>query len=245
MYGMKNFRSNKEYKIMINGKSVLAVITARKGSKGIPRKNIIDICGKPMICYTVEAALECRYIDEVMVTTDCEEIAGICRESGAKVPFLRREELSTDEATSIDVVVDVVEFYREKLGKCYDIVMLLQPTSPLRDGKDIEKALELYMEHGMKSLASVNEVLDHPILIREIQKGSIKRIIDTKSDIRRQDMPMYYRVNGAIYINRVEEITSELSFNDNEIGYVMERSHSVDIDSYIDLELARILVKER
>ncbi|MBQ5852168.1 MAG: acylneuraminate cytidylyltransferase family protein, partial [Lachnospiraceae bacterium] len=230
---------------MINGQSVIAVITARKGSKGIPGKNIVDICGKPMICYTVEAAVNCSYVDEVMVTTDCEEIAEICKESGASVPFLRREELSTDEATSVDVVVDAVEFYRKELGKSYDVVMLLQPTSPLRDDKDIEKALEVFMEHGMKSLASVNEVLDHPILIREMQEGEIKRIINTKSDVRRQDMPTFYRVNGAIYINRSEQITAELSFNDNEVGYVMDRSHSVDVDSYIDLELVRVLVKNK
>lgn len=229
---------------MIQGKKILAVITARAGSRGVPKKNIIDLCGKPLIAYTIEAALQCEYIDEVMVTTDSNEIAEISRMYGASVPFLRSSDLATDTASSIAVVVDVVQFYKNKLNENYDIIMLLQPTSPLRTKDDIKAALELYMYSGMKSLASVCEVQDHPILIRTIQEGSLKGIVETKAAIRRQDMPRFYKVNGAIYINKEEEITMSLNFNNNEIAFIMEKDHSVDIDEPMDVELVRALIEK-
>ena len=127
---------------MINGKSVIAIIPARSGSKGLPRKNIKNLCGKPLIAWSIEAGLGSKYIDEVMVTTDSEEIARIAQAAGASVPFLRPAELSTDTSTSIDVIEHNNNFYKNELNRKFDLLILLEPTSPLRDISDIDMSIE-------------------------------------------------------------------------------------------------------
>ena len=116
-------------KLMINGKSILAIIPARGGSKRMPRKNIVNLEGRPLIAWTIEAALRCLFIDEVMVSTDDDEIAEVSKKYGAKVPFIRPTALATDLATSIDVVEHAINFYADTFGKKFDYVILLQPTS--------------------------------------------------------------------------------------------------------------------
>lgn len=229
---------------MFNQNRILAIIPARGGSKGIPHKNIIDLCGKPLISYSVEAAKNSRYIDYILVSTDDDEIAKFAMEYGAKVPFFRPAELATDTSSTTEAIVHAIRGL-ESIGERFDDMILLQPTSPLRTTEDIDFAIEKYYQNGRSSLVSVSEVDDHPILVRSIENDILKPLLNVSSDCRRQDMPKYYRVNGCIYINKISDINEKSSFNDNSIPYIMEKSHSVDIDELSDLALAKYYYEKR
>lgn len=229
---------------MYQNKRILAIIPARGGSKGIPHKNIINLCGKPLIAYSIEAAKQSTYIDTVIVSTDDVDIQQISEEYGASVPFLRDAQIASDEATTISVVVDVMERLKEK-EQTFDAVVLLQPTSPLRTTEEIDVAVDVFFQNEMKGVVSVNVADVSPFLLRTIKGSQLQRIISESSTIRRQDMPTYYEVNGAIYINAISDITESLSFNDNPIPYIMNREHSVDIDTWNDLEKAKYYLNNK
>lgn len=223
---------------MYNGERILALIPARGGSKGIKGKNIIDLNGRPLISYSITAALESSFIDRTVVSTDSEEIAAVSRKYGADIPFMRPSGLAADKSKTEEVVLHAIDFFRER-KEYYDVLILLQPTQPLRTTSDIDSSIRLFFEKGQRGLVSVSSVDDHPILIRSInEENELTSLLGLNSTCRRQDMPEYYRVNGCIYINRVDEISEETSFNDNPIGYIMETDHSVDIDELKDLALA-------
>ena len=228
---------------MYKGKKILALIPARGGSKGIKDKNIYPLNGKPLISYTINAAKACDYIDDIIVSTDSNEIAEISKEYGANVPFLRPAYLSSDTAKTIDVVFHAILWAKEN-GHNYDTVVLLQPTSPLRNREDIAKSIEIFFKNGEKSLVSVCEVQDHPILIRSIKNGRLIKLLKTNSTVRRQDFETFYRVNGGIYINKVDYIKEDTSLNDNETPYIMPLERSVDIDTLIDIKIAEIFLNE-
>ena len=224
-------------------KRILALIPARGGSKGIKNKNITLLHGKPLIAYTVEAAIRSVYVDDVVVSTDSYEIAEVAKAYGAKIPFMRPDEFAQDDSKTIDVVIHAIQEL-SGVGR-YDALILLQPTQPLRNKEDIDLAIETYFRFGEKSLVSISEVDDHPLLIRQIgEDGKLTKLLKSSSTCRRQDMPTFYRVNGCIYINKISEINEETSFNDNEIPYVMKRENSVDIDEPIDLALAEYYLKD-
>ena len=226
---------------MIENK-IVALIPARGGSKGIKNKNIIDLCGKPLISYTIQAALESKYIDKVIVSTDSQEIADVAIKYGAEVPFLRPGELASDTSKTIDAVMHAVGEL-EKRKEQYDILILLQATQPLRTADDIDSAIELFIKNKGQSLVSVSPVEDNPILIRTIDNlGRMNSILPMKSTCRRQDMPLYYRVNGCIYINLISELDLNTSFNDNKIPYIMPKERSVDIDEIKDLLIAQYYI---
>ncbi len=228
---------------MINNRKIIALIPARGGSKGIKNKNIVSLLGKPLIVYTIDAAKESRYIDSVVVTTDSEEIAFVAKEAGASVPFLRPQELATDHAKTIDAVLHAIKWLEDN-GNFFDILVLLQPTQPLRQALDIDKAIELFENSSECPLVSVCEVDDNPILMRTIgNDGKLNNLLRMGSTIRRQDMPVYYKVNGAIYINLFSEIDEETSFNDNRVPFIMDKTRSIDIDDMDDLEMARIFLR--
>lgn len=229
---------------MYREKKIIAVIPARGGSKGIPHKNIIDLCGKPLISYSIIEGLKSKYIDYLMVSTDDEEIAEIAKKHGADVPFIRPVDLATDTSKTIDVVLHVLGNLK-KQGHLYDVLVLLQPTQPLRTSTDIDLAIERYFETGCKSLVSISPVEDHPLLIRSIEQDVLVPVLKMSSTCRRQDMPQYYRVNGCIYINEVAQIDKNTSFNDNIVPFVMEKEHSIDIDEFSDLVMARYYIKLR
>lgn len=227
---------------MFGRKKIIAVIPARGGSKGLKNKNICFLGGKPLIVYSIEAAKKSKYIDEVLVTTDSEVIADVAKEYGAYVPFIRPDSLASDDSKTIDAILHTVKWLKEH-DEIYDILVLLQPTSPLRTEKDIDSAIETYFERGMNPLASVSEVTDHPILLRSIKDGKMVNLMKQSSTIRRQDMEKYYKVNGSIYINRINELKSDTSFNDNETPYIMPVSHSIDIDTEMDIRRAELYMK--
>ena len=228
---------------MYESTRIVAIIPARGGSKGIPHKNITNLCGKPLIAYTIEAAKQSTYIDDVIVSTDDLDIKKVSEQYGALVPFIRDGHIASDEAKTISVVVDAIQRL-QAIGQAYDVVILLQPTSPLRTAEEIDVAIEVFFQHQMEGVVSVNVADISPFLLRTIHHHRLHRVIDESSTIRRQDMPTYYEVNGAIYINRVKEVTETLSFNDNPIPYIMSRDHSVDIDTWDDLTEAETIIKE-
>lgn len=229
---------------MIEGKRVLAVIPARSGSKGIPNKNIKLLDGKPLMAYTIDAALGSAYVDEVMVSTDSEEYGRIARSNGAAVPFLRSAKLAGDAARTIDALVEVRARYGEA-GLAFDILLLLQPTSPFRTSADIDGALETFVEHDMQGVVSITPCDVSPLLIRTMEDGRLDRLLDSGSTVRRQDMRGYYYVNGAIYVNAMNDIRSETSLNDNPIGYVMPAERSLDIDEPADFAEAQAFMESR
>lgn len=228
---------------MVQNKKVLALIPARGGSKGIKNKNIIDLNGLPLIAYSIRAAKESKYIDDVIVSTDSLEIQEISNQYGAETPFIRPQRLASDTAATLDTVLHALNEMK-MLGRLYDIVILLQPTSPLRTGEDIDGAVELFERTGEEGVAAVSEVSDSPVLMRKVEAdGRLERFLSQNSSIRRQDMEKTYRINGSIYINLVSKVDSNTSFNDNPIGYIMAKRHSVDIDEWVDLEIAKYYIR--
>lgn len=230
----------------MNKNKVLAIIPARAGSKGIKDKNIVDLNGKPLIAYSIEAGLKSKYIDKVVVTTDGEEISRIAMKYGAKVPFLRPKHLASDTSKTIDSVLHCIEALR-KLGEEYDYMVLLQPTQPLRQSWHIDEAIELILEKDEDALVSVSKVNDHPILMRSIdENGYTKNLLQECSTKRRQDFQDYYKVNGAIYINKINDnLNKNTSLNDNKLAYVMDSKYDVDIDELLDLHIAELVMKKK
>ncbi|WP_298845450.1 acylneuraminate cytidylyltransferase family protein [Clostridium sp.] len=230
---------------MYKNKRFLAIIPARGGSKSIPNKNIMSICGKPLIAYTIDAGKKSKYVDEIIVSTDSEVIKVIAEQYGAKVPFLRPEELSNDTSKSIDVVMHCIDFYKNN-NVSFDYVILLQPTSPLRTFEHLDNAIEKLIELNSTSLVSVCEVDENPVLMRKIVNEKLKEIISFEgTNLRRQDLPVFYKFNGALYINSNDMLINQRKFIDeNTIPYVMDKESSIDIDTMLDARLVELIIKE-
>jgi CMP-N,N'-diacetyllegionaminic acid synthase len=230
---------------MYKNKRFLAIIPARGGSKGIPNKNIMDICGKPLVAYTIEAGKKSKYIDEVMVSTDSDAIKVIAEQYGALVPFLRPKELSNDSSKSIELVLHAINYYKNN-NMCYDYVVLLQPTSPLRTFMHVDEAIEKLMESKGASLVSVRQADENPVIMRTIENDKLKEVIRFEgANLRRQDLPTFYIFNGAIYINSNDMLIHKETFIDEDtISYVMNKESSIDIDTILDAKLVEIVIKE-
>ena len=215
-----------------------AIIPARSGSKGLKDKNIKELNGKPLIGYSIDAAEKSGVFSEIMVSTDSNEYADIAVKFGASVPFLRSNKMSSDNSSSFDVIVEVLENYKKK-GQIFDTVCLLQPTSPLRTSCDIVDAYKLIEKKG-DSVTSVCEV-DHPIKwTMELQDDlSLNEFNRQCEDVPRQKLGKYYRLNGAIYIRKVDYNEDEIKLlNNDDYAFIMDRGHSIDIDTQDDFDLA-------
>lgn len=220
---------------------IAAIIPARKGSKGIPNKNIIPLNGVPLIEYTLKEAEKVSIIDKIIVSTDSEEIISISKKYKVDVLGLRPKELSNDTAILYDVLK--YEIDNHKLMQLnYDVIVLLQPTSPLRPSYLIEKALKTFINEEQQSALSVSEVDDNPIFFRTINTSNrLEKLLEVESTIRRQDLPKYYKVNGMIYINRLKDIVDGyVSFNDNLHPIITPKEYDIDIDTIEDLKNAGI-----
>ncbi len=225
----------------------LAIIPARSGSKGLKDKNIKSLAGKPLMVYSIEAALQSGLFSTVMVSTNSEVYAEIARKSNAEVPFLRSERTSSDFASSWDAVEEVLVNY-EKQGQRFDTFCLLQPTSPLRTAHDIEAAYDVLLEYEANSVVSLCETDHSPeqcnILPRD--RSLTTFIKQSSRGKRRQDMPTYYRFNGAIYIAKIpffEE--SHDIYRDKSFAYIMEKETSIDIDDELDFIIAEAVLNNR
>ena len=217
---------------------MIALITARGGSKGLPRKNVLPFCGKPLIAHTIDAAKCSAAIHRVIVSTDDAEIAEVAREFGAEVPFMRPQELATDCASSRDVILHALGFL-EAQNEPIESFCLLQPTSPLRTSADIDGAFKMFKENNADSLLSITPY-DHPVQwaveVRD-DGGLCPREVGVPG--RRQDMSEYCRPNGAMYMFRTDFFKkSEVYFGENTYGYVMPPERSVDIDTQLDFVVA-------
>ena len=222
----------------------IAIIPARSGSKGLKDKNIKDLCGKPLIAYTIEAAINSKMFDIVMVSTDSEKYAEISRKYGAEIPFLRSSATSSDTASSWDVVREVLERYKD-LGQVFDNIMLLQPTSPLRTAKDIVDAFQLKKKKRAKAIVSVCEMDHSPLWSNTLPESlSMEGFIQTNS-VPRQQLPTYYRINGAIYLVETSILHSDKRiFDNNCFAYIMPRDRSVDIDTELDFDIAEVVIQD-
>lgn len=220
-----------------NNSKVLALIVARGGSKGLPRKNILQIEGKPLIAWTIQAALESSIISQVVLSSDDDEIIETAKAWGCSVPFRRPSHLASDAANSMDVVLHALE---ELPG--FDYVMLLQPTSPLRTTLDIDAAFQQLKSAGASSCVSVCETEQSPYWMYLLEEDKKLHKILSQSTIayRRQDLPKVYLLNGAIYIARVDCLQKTKSFiTEDTVGYVMSQYNSLDIDSADDFDVFR------
>lgn len=227
----------------------IAIIPARSGSKGLPDKNIRLVAGKPLLAYTVEAALDSGMFDVVHVSTDSEKYAEIARQAGADVPFLRSEALATDTASTWDAVREALRKY-EAAGSAFDTVMLLQPTTPLRTADDVVEAYRMKEEKKATSVIGVCEVDHSPLWCDTIpEDGNMSGFGDRElAWITRQEMKQFYRVNGAIYLMDTERILrceDDSLYDDNCYALFMDRKKSVDIDCEDDLALVEFLIERR
>lgn len=223
----------------------IAVIPARSGSKGLNDKNIKLLNGKPLIWYSIRSALDSGLFDEVMVSTDSEKYAEIAKECGASVPFLRSKSTSGDKASSWDAVKEVLDNYSIK-GVQFDNVMLLQPTSPLRNAEDIVNAFDIMRKNNAMSVVSVCEVEHSPLWSNTLPKnGCLAGFLrpEAANTTGRQELPTYYRINGAIYLTKISEVLGENLYTDSGFAYVMPRSRSVDIDTELDFKMAEFLLQ--
>ncbi len=230
--------------------NILAVIPNRGGSKGIPKKNIVNINGKPLIAYAIEAALESREcFCKVVVSTDSEEIAEVARHYGASVPFIRSKELATDEATSLSVMQHAVQYVEQQYDLKLDWSLLIQATNPLVSGADIKEVVNLAKLNAQAtSVVSIKDAMNsHPFKLRIIEDGYLKPFLkDCPEAMRRQDFtPHVYKRNGSLYMTR-RDILMEGNdlYGEKIFPYQMPDSRSIDIDTLQDLELAEFLLQK-
>lgn len=224
----------------------IAIIPARSGSKGLPDKNIRLLNEKPLIAYSIEAALESGCFEEVMLSTDSEKYAEIGRSCGAKVPFLRSQKTSSDSASSWDAVEEVLDGYLKR-GREFETFCLLQPTSPLRTAEDIRKAYLTYEQKASFAVVSVCEAEHSPLWCGALPDNQeFIHFVNENSQKRRQDSGKFYRINGAIYIvNTKKFATDRFLYKEGSFAYIMPQERSVDIDTEIDFKLAELMIKEK
>ncbi len=225
---------------MYKNKTFLAIIPARGGSKRLPRKNVLDLNGKPLIAYSIEAGLNSKYIDSVLVTSDDEEILNVSARCGANI-IKRPIELASDTSSTFDAIKHAIDNYEK-----YDYIVLLQPTSPLRNEFHIDEAIELLVEKKAEAVVSVCE-MDHSPLWSNTLDESLSMVGFLKDEVlnkRSQDLEKYYRLNGAIYICNTQKLLEEKSFflNDKIFAYKMNKESSIDIDEEIDFKMVKSLI---
>ena len=223
--------------------SNLAIIPARSGSKGVKDKNIKLLEGKPLLSYTIQAAIKSGIFDEIMLSTDSTEYADIAIKYGASVPFYRSEETSLDSASSWDVVKEVLKGYKS-MGKIFDTFTLLQPTSPLRNDRDIRDAYNIFKKNDAIGVVSVCEMEHSPLWSNTLKDdNSLCGFLENKFNVQRQKIDIFYRINGAIYIADVKEFLKDTNlYRENCYAYKMPIERSIDIDTELDFRIAQVIM---
>lgn len=225
--------------------NIIAIIPARGGSKRIPKKNIKHLCGKPLIEYTIESALKSRFLDRIIVSTENEEIAKISKDLGAEV-IIRPDELALDGTPTDDVVLDVLEKMKVDQNYIPEIIVLLQPTSPLRTTDDIDNAIEKFKNSKYESLIGVTEYDHSPYWAFEIENGFLKSIFGRNKFLRSQELPKLYRPNGSIFITKTDTFLKYRSFYTKLIiPFIMPYERSIDIDNELDFLLSESILKNK
>jgi len=227
---------------------VLGLVVARGGSKGLPGKNVRDLCGKPLIVWTIDAARASRCLDAVVVSTDDKAIAELASRHGAEAPFIRPPALASDTASSVDVVEHAIDFLAAA-GRTFDIVVLLEPTSPLREPGDIDGAVSRLVKSGAGSIVSVCRTeATHPAFMYRLGAGAhLTPFLDRQPNgLRRQELEPVYFLEGTIYASRVNVLKERRSFyHDDTIAYEVPKWKSIEIDDLEDFLMVEAIVKHK
>ena len=222
--------------------NTVAIIPARGGSKGIPRKNIKELCGKPLIAYIIETALRVEELDRVIVSTEDKEIAEVAKKCGAEVPFMRPEELARDETPTLPVLQHAVKYLEEKENYKPDIIVLLYATSPLLKHERVSEAIKLLKARGFDSVLSVVEDRGH----YWIKRGEDYERLYPKVLKNRQFTEPLLKENGAIYLCKRDLLMKENTMVGGKIGFLkMQKEESIDIDEPLDFEIAEFFMRRR
>lgn len=226
---------------------VLAIIPARGGSKGLPGKNLKLLNGKPLIAHTINEAFNSKQINRIIVSTDDDSIAEVSKKYGAEVPFLRPETLSSDNSPTVDTVLYTVKKLEESDGYIPDLICLLQCTTPLKTAEHIDGAIDKLILTGMDGIVSICETEAHPYWMQVFSGDKLQYFMPQEKRItRRQDLPVVYKFNGAIWVVKTKVLLEEKSLIvRNQTGFVMKPEDSVDIDNELDFKFAELLIKER
>lgn len=226
---------------MINGKSVLAIIPARGGSKRIPRKNIKLLAGKPLIVWTIEEAIKSKYIDRLILSSEDEEVIKVAKNYGCEVPFKRPNELAQDDTPGIEPVIHAINTIPER----YNYVCLLQPTSPLRKVIHIDECIKRCVSNNSDSCISVTEVNEHPYWMYEIDSEDKMKSLFLEKEINtnRQQLPKVFVLNGAVYVAKIDILVKTRKFvTKDTLSYIMDKNKSVDIDTELDWKIAENII---
>jgi CMP-N,N'-diacetyllegionaminic acid synthase len=228
---------------MLRGKKLIAVIPVRKGSKGIPRKNLYKIQGETLLERTIKYAQASDLIDEIIVSTDCDEMLSIAQKSGARADSLRPISLADDHARSIDVVLQILDEYNHSDV----IVLLLQVTTPLRNQQDLEQVLEIFQNSQASALVSLVDASDSPpAKMKVLKDGKVSSFLQTESEVPRQQLEQVYLPNGAFYLVYDSTLKSEKTFLPSDtLPYIMPWERSVNLDSAKDVVLLEALLQQK
>lgn len=221
--------------------NLLVVIPARGGSKGLPGKNIKDLCGKPLIAYSIDVARKITSDENICVSTDDKKIIDTVENYGLKVPFIRPAEFATDSATTNDVLLHALSYF-ERIGRNYETILLLQPTSPLRTAEQVRDAISMYRK-DIDMVVSVSKSHAPAVLCEESAEGFVEPVFNKKA-LGRQNLPTFYEFNGAIYVINVKALKEKsLSGFTKRVKYVMPKESSVDIDDIYDFMMIETMIK--
>lgn len=228
---------------MINNCSVLAVVPARGGSKGVYKKNLRNLGGKPLIAWTIEESKKSRYIDRLILSSEDAEIIQVAKQYNCEVPFVRPLELARDDTPGIEPVLHSIS-----VVSGYEYIVVLQPTSPFRQACDIDGCIENCIEKKANACVSIVEVSKNPYWMYSLDdhKKIVPLFPNHKVYLRRQDLPKIYALNGAVYFAKTDFLISKRTFlSDETIGYIMPPLRSVDIDTEMDLSFCSYLLSIR
>lgn len=228
--------------------NILAIITARGGSKGIPKKNIKELGGKPLIAYTIEVAKQSKLTTDLILSSDDSEIIKVSKKYGVDIPFVRPAELAEDDTPHLPVIQHAVEFMEKERGITYDYIVTLQPTSPFRTVEDIDETIQTLIDSQADSAVSLVEVPStyHPIKMKKLDGNKVlPYCIDEPEGTRKQDLPKVYRRSSAVYVNRRDLVMKENKFfGDSVVGHITPLERFIDIDTPEDWNQAEIMLKK-
>tara|TARA_Y100000591_G_C21853552_1_gene713342 strand:+ start:3840 stop:4562 length:723 start_codon:yes stop_codon:yes gene_type:complete len=235
---------------MFKGKKILALIPARKGSKGVPGKNKKMIAGKPLISWTIDFAIETKVFDRILVSTNDDDIINIVNEKKLEIPFSRPEDLSTDTSPTNELVIHCIEQLKMKKNEEYDYIVILEPTSPIRDIKDFFSAFDqLLSNSNAKSIVGISKVdAQHPVFLTKKNKDSFISFYEPRKEnsIRRQDISPLYFFDGSFYISEVQSFLQNKTFyHDQTLGYELEKSKSFELDDPVDFIIIEALLNSK
>lgn len=237
---------------MYKGKKIISTILARGGSRGLPNKNIKPMLGKPLLGYTIEQAKASKFLDKIIISTDDRNIAKVANDFGLETPFLRPAELARDDSPSADAVIHALDWYKKEKGEEFDVLVLLEPTSPLRKKTDIDDAIKLFIDNYEKAdsllcLGEIHSDTEHPNGAKSVEDGYIKPFIKNgMSFYQRQQLPKAYGIYGGIYIAKTNFYRNVKKFlNERTIPYFVERWQEFEIDDPIDWICIEAVMKNK